>query len=130
MAGSTVAQGIATPIVRVDDWLRAKDFYERVLGFRVRELPDSPGGGIAEAGDGTSIMLQQRPEEPLTHPTVTLTVSDLDAAVSDLTERGAEFEPIVAGRRAMGGIATVRGERVAWLRDSEGNLIALMESNG
>jgi hypothetical protein len=61
-------------------------------------------------------------------------VDDIDAVVADLASRGVQFEEVDApGMKTVNGIADVdgnypskgRGERGAWFRDSEGNLLAL-----
>lgn len=62
-------------------------------------------------------------------------VDDLDATLAELRGRGVVFEDVEApGFRTEGGIAEVqgnypskgaRGERAAWFRDSEGNLIGI-----
>jgi hypothetical protein len=62
-------------------------------------------------------------------------VDDLDAVVPELKRRGVAFEDVdVPGLRTTGGIAEVegnypskgaRGERAAWFRDSEGNLLGI-----
>jgi len=62
-------------------------------------------------------------------------VEDLDATVAELRERGVVLGEVdVPGLRTVDGIAEVsghypsrgaRGERGAWFRDSEGNLIGI-----
>jgi len=61
-------------------------------------------------------------------------VDDIEAVVADLESRGVEFEEVDApGMKTAHGIADVdgnypskgRGERGAWFRDSEGNLLAV-----
>jgi hypothetical protein len=62
-------------------------------------------------------------------------VDDLEAAVRELRERGVTFEDYDApGLTTVDGIAEVEGnypskggvgERAAWFRDSEGNLIGI-----
>lgn len=61
-------------------------------------------------------------------------VDDLDRVVAELRARGVEFEEVdVPGFKVEGEIVTVpgnypskgRGERGAFFRDSEGNLLAL-----
>ena len=61
-------------------------------------------------------------------------VDDLDAVMDELRNRGVVFEKVdVPGLRTVDGIATVdgnypskgTGERAAWFRDSEGNLLGI-----
>jgi hypothetical protein len=61
-------------------------------------------------------------------------VDDIDATVAELRRRGVVFEGVdVPGLRTVDGIADVegnypskgRGERGAWFRDSEGNMLGI-----
>ncbi|HEX5620238.1 MAG TPA: hypothetical protein VFX51_17595, partial [Solirubrobacteraceae bacterium] len=62
---------------------------------------------------------------------------DIDATVAELRRRGVEFDDVdVPGLKTVDGIAEVEGnypskgstgERAAWFRDSEGNLLGLGE---
>ena len=64
-------------------------------------------------------------------------VDDIDATVADLKRRGVEFENVdVPGLKTVDGIADVagnypskggKGERAAWFRDSEGNVLGVGE---
>ena len=67
-------------------------------------------------------------------------VDDIEAAVRELRERGVVFEEVdVPGLETVDGIATVEGnypskggagERAAWFRDSEGNLLGMGQRLG
>ena len=67
-------------------------------------------------------------------------VDDVDAAVAELRARGVVFEEVdVPGLRTVDGIAEVEGnypskggvgERAAWFKDSEGNLIGMGQRLG
>jgi hypothetical protein len=68
------------------------------------------------------------------HTQIAFDVDDLDAVVGELRKRGVVFEEVdVPGLRTVDGIATVEGnypskgvgERAAWFRDSEGNLVGI-----
>ncbi len=62
-------------------------------------------------------------------------VDDIDAVVAELRGRGVVFEDVdVPGLRTVDGVAEVEGnypsaggigERAAWFRDSEGNLLGV-----
>jgi hypothetical protein len=64
-------------------------------------------------------------------------VEDIEAVVAELRARGVEFEEVdLPGLKTVDGIAEVEGnypsknssgERAAWFRDSEGNLIGMGE---
>ena len=71
------------------------------------------------------------------HTKLGVEVDDIEAAVAELRRRGVDFEEYDGpGIRTYGGIADVegnypskgaRGERAAWFRDSEGNLLGIGE---
>lgn len=62
-------------------------------------------------------------------------VDDIEATVAELKERGVVFEEVdLPGLRTIGGIAEIAGnypskratgERGAWFRDSEGNVLGI-----
>jgi hypothetical protein len=62
-------------------------------------------------------------------------VDDIEATVTALKERGLVFEDVdLSGLKMVGGIAEVsgnypskggQGERAAWFRDSEGNMLGI-----
>jgi predicted enzyme related to lactoylglutathione lyase len=63
-------------------------------------------------------------------------VDDIDATVAELRDRGVVFEEVdVPGLRTVDGVAMVdgnypskgSGERAAWFRDSEGNMLGISE---
>lgn len=59
---------------------------------------------------------------------VNIRVDDVEAAVAELKSRGAVFESYDFGEafRTVDGIATsAQGEKMAWLKDSEGNLVSI-----
>ena len=69
------------------------------------------------------------------HTQLAFEVDDIEATVRELRERGVRFEEVdVPGMRTVDGIAEVdgnypssgaTGERAAWFRDSEGNLLGI-----
>jgi hypothetical protein len=63
-------------------------------------------------------------------------LDDIDATVAELRDRGVAFEEVdVPGLRTVDGVAEVdgnypsqgSGERAAWFRDSEGNMLGISE---
>lgn len=73
---------------------------------------------------------------PGTFTQMALEVDDIDAAVAELKRRGVVFEEVLPGFRTRDGIAEIegnypskgaRGERGAWFRDSEGNMLGIGE---
>lgn len=112
---------------------RARAFYREKLGLEPAE--ERPGGLRYEAGGGTSFVLfLSTGAASGDHTQMAWEVDDLDTVVADLRARGVAFEDVdLPGMRTVDGIALVEGnypsagtgERAAWFRDSEGNLIGI-----
>lgn len=114
-------EGIGQIAIRVHDLGRATTFYRDVLGLDF--LFEIPGAAFLGTG-GIRIMLTE-PESPeFDHPPSILyyRVPDLLAAHAALRERGVAFdsEPTLIARMPDHELW------MAFLRDSEGNLLALM----
>ncbi|GAB2746141.1 hypothetical protein GCM10027072_48030 [Streptomyces bullii] len=82
-------------------------------------------------------MFQSTGASPGTFTQMGWQVDDIDEAVSELKRRGVTFEEVdVPGFRTRDGIAEIegnyptkgaRGDRAAWFRDSEGNVLGIGE---
>ena len=115
------------------DLERARAFYAERLGLE--PLERRPGGLLYRC-DGTDFVLFQSAGMPSgDHTQMAFEVADIEAAVNELRGRGVVFEEYdLPGLRTIDAIAEVegnypskggRGERGAWFRDSEGNLLAI-----
>lgn len=111
----------------VADMERARGFYEGTLGFV--PLAILPAGVRYAAADGTVFLIfptQGRPSG--THTQMGFTVPDLDAEVADLRARGVVFESYeFPGFDKATSIATFGPNRAAWFKDTEGNLLGVVE---
>ena len=110
---------------RADDLERATAFYTMLLGTPPVATYDPPGLVFFALG-GTRLML----ERGAPGATVYLRVEDVDATVRRLREAGAtvESEPhliFTHANDALGPVGT--DEWQAFVRDSEGNLVGLVE---
>ena len=107
------------------DLERAKAWYKENLGLAPSQ--ESPSGVTYECGGGTGFFLFPSSGEPSgTHTQMGLEVADVDAEVADLKSRGLKFEEYdFPGLKTVDGIADIDGERAAWFKDSEGNLLAI-----
>lgn len=108
---------------------RARAWYADKLGMTPSE--ERPGGLLYRCAGGTKFALFASAGEPSgTHTQMAFTVDDLEAVVATLRERGVVFEEYDF---TTGGIADIdgnypsvgTGERGAWFRDSEGNLVGI-----
>ena len=111
---------------------RARAFYAEKLGLEPAE--ERPGGLRYQCGSGQFSLFASAGRASGDHTQMAFTVDDLDAVVAELRRRGVEFEEVdVPGLRTVDGIAQVEGnypsagtgERAAWFRDSEGNLLGI-----
>src|SRR5437763_6879032 len=112
---------------------RARRFYAEKLGLEPVE--ERPGGLRYRLADGEFALYRSAGAAPGTFTQVAFEVEDHAAAVAELKRRGVVFEDVdVPGLRTTGGVAQVegnypskggKGERAAWFRDSEGNLLGL-----
>ena len=108
------------------DIKRAEEFYTRVLGLSVALRPQE-GVLILEAGAGSQIMIYEREATKAEHTVATFEVKDLERVVVDLTAKGVQFEQYDFDdfKTDQRGIAKMEGARMAWLKDPEGNILAL-----
>src|SRR5688500_5759164 len=92
---------------------------------------------MLSAGSGTSLLVTEMPDRgPADYATVSFLVRGIEALVAELGARGVEFVP--PGSSSFQGVeGTVTGAitdygpvKSVWLRDSEGNLLALNEIVG
>jgi catechol-2,3-dioxygenase len=107
------------------DLERAKTFYSDVLGL---EVVQADGEELTlQAGNNSKVFIYQREATKAEHTAATFYVDDLERAVDELTNRGVVFEQYDFGEMktdARGIIRSPRG-KAAWLKDTEGNILAL-----
>ena len=108
-----------------DDLERATAFYTALLGAEPRATFDPPGLVFFDLG-GVRLLLDRVAPSALHY----LRVDDIDAAIARLRERGVEIdtEPHVIFEHEDDTLGpTGTEEWMAFARDSEGNLVGLVE---
>nr|WP_202449378.1 VOC family protein [Streptomyces sp. SID2999] len=128
-----MGRGSVATRLPAQDLGRARRFYSEKLGLE--PVDERPGGLLYRCGDSFFVVFQSTGVSPGTFTQMGWEVDDLDATLAELRGRGVVFEDVeTPGFRTEGGIAEVqgnypskgaRGERAAWFRDSEGNLIGI-----
>ena len=112
------------------DLERARAWYADKLGFTPVDAGDV-GSLIYQMSDGSAFMLYQSAFAGTNQATAAgLAVEDFDAAVTELRSAGVEFDEVDLGDGMAtedGVLTTPTGSRVAWFRDSEGNIIGLSQ---
>jgi predicted enzyme related to lactoylglutathione lyase len=104
---------------------RAVKFYEEVLGLK--QIDSREGSATFEAGGGSTIFMYERARTKAEHTAITFLVEDVEQTVKDLTAKGVKFEQYdMPGIKTNAvGIADLEGTKLAWLKDPEGNILAL-----
>jgi catechol 2,3-dioxygenase-like lactoylglutathione lyase family enzyme len=115
------------------DLERARAFYSEKLGLEADE--ERPGGLLYRSASCEFALFQSAGSSPGTFTQMGWEVDDIDATVAELEKRGVVFEEVdLPGLKTVDGIADVsgnypskggKGERAAWFRDSEGNMLGI-----
>jgi len=115
------------------DLERARAFYAEKLGLEPAE--ERPGGLLYRCPRGEFALFQTDGAPYGSHTQMAWQVDDIEAVAAQLRARGVVFEDYdMPGLATTGGIAEVAGnypskggvgERAAWFKDSEGNLLAI-----
>jgi catechol 2,3-dioxygenase-like lactoylglutathione lyase family enzyme len=113
------------------DLARARDFYATKLGLTpVREGPEGLASFLFyEVAKGDRFLIFQTTGIPSgQHTQMGFEVDDIASEVKDLRARGVVFEEYDSpGLKTVDGIADARGAKSAWFKDSEGNMIAVVQ---
>ena len=105
---------------------RAKSFYADKLGLKPDE--ERPEGLRYRSGTGGFLLFESSGAASGAHTQLGWDVDDIEAAVAALRENGVVFEEYdLPGLKTVNGIAEIAGEKAAWFKDSEGNLLAIGE---
>jgi len=110
------------------DVARARNFYEVKLGFEPKEVME---GGVAyECAGGTACFLYLTPNAGTSQASQAFwSVDDIDREIEALKARGVTFEDYdMPGEKSPSGAITAGGAKAAWFKDSEGNIMALIQT--
>src|SRR5438045_1406322 len=110
------------------DVARAREFYERQLGFRAKY--EMAGGVVYEFGDHTTCFLYPTENAGTSRASQAFwQVDDIEREVAELKQRGVRFEAYpMAGEKSPSGVVTAGGAKAAWFKDSEGNILAIVQA--
>ena len=110
------------------DIQRARKFYEQKLGMTpVMVTPD--GGAIYKTGEATAFsVFPSMGKASGDHTQITLRVPDVTSTVGELKKSGVKFEEYDSpGFKTVDGIAGIGDDQGAWFKDTEGNLLVLIQ---
>jgi catechol 2,3-dioxygenase-like lactoylglutathione lyase family enzyme len=114
------------------DLNRARAFYADKLGLEPVE--ERPGGLLYVCAGGEFALFESAGAASGDHTQMGWEVDDIEATVTELRSRGVVFEEYdIPGLETVDGIADIEGnypskgagERGAWFRDSEGNMLGI-----
>ena len=116
----------------VNDLAKARQFYSETLGLHLKDETmglqfDLPGGG--------GVFIYEKPDhQPATYTMLNLVVSDIDAVVDELVNRGVQFEKYESGpvktdeKGVARGKAANMGPDIAWFKDPAGNILSVLNT--
>ena len=107
---------------------RARRFYEEKIGLRPKQ--EIAGGVVYEFGQGTAAFLYPTPNAGTSKASqASWRVDDVEREVATLKARGVVFEDYydMPGEKSPSGVVTAGGAKAAWFKDSEGNILAIVE---
>ena len=110
------------------DVRRARTFYERTLGFKSKI--EINGGVVYEFAKGTECFLYPTPNAGTSQASQAFwEVDDIEREVAELKARGVVFENYdMPGDKSPSGVVTAGGAKAAWFKDSEGNILAIIQT--
>ena len=109
------------------DVARARKLYEGTLGFKPKET--TAGGVVYEFSKGTACFLYPTPNAGTSQASQAFwEVEDVEREVAELTARGVTFEKYDMPNTDEKGITTGGGAKAAWFKDTEGNIMAVIQT--
>lgn len=117
----------AVPTIAVADLDRARKFYEETLGFKA--LDETPAGIRFEMAGGSWIFVYPTEFAGTNKATyMSFEVEDIEATVKEMKDAGITFEEYdFPGLKTVDSIAELEGEKGAWFKDLDGNILAIGE---
>jgi catechol 2,3-dioxygenase-like lactoylglutathione lyase family enzyme len=113
-------------MIPVHDLERARQWYAEKLGFTPEE--EMPDGLMYRSGCGRFGIYRTEFAGTAKHTLMGWEVDNLEQEMTALRAKGVRFEDYdMPGLKTMNGVADVGGERGAWFRDPEGNILAITE---
>jgi predicted enzyme related to lactoylglutathione lyase len=113
--------------IPAQDLERARTFYETVLGLKPASV--APGGVFYEGnGAGRFLVFPSSGRPSGGHTQLGFAVDDIGAEVAALKLKGVTFEAYEMPQfDASTSIATFPGTKSAWFKDTEGNLLGIVQ---
>lgn len=112
--------------VPTNDSAKARSFYEGILGFEF--VSDDGFALVMRAGDTLIRIAKAQDFKPARYTVLGWQVSNIEEIVTWLQKRGVAFEkyPFVQDKE-LGIWAAPNGDKVAWFRDPDGNVLSVSQ---
>ena len=109
------------------DMTRARRFYEDKIGFSPGE--EIEGGVVYKFADHTACFLYPTQNAGTSKASQEFwEVADVEREVGELKKRGVQFEDYdEPNMKTVNGIMTAGRSKAAWFKDSEGNILAIIQ---
>jgi len=121
-----VALSVSIPATDLE---RAKAFYADKLGYKPTE--ERPDGLLYESGGSKFMLYPSGFAGTAKHTLAGWEVSDLETEMETLRGRGVTFEEYdLPNLKTKDGVAMMGDIRGAWFKDTEGNILGLMQRIG
>ena len=103
---------------------RAEKFYGETLGLK--QVAKNPGGTTFETSNGDQIFVFGRGATLADHTVMAFHVEDFEAVFNGLKAKGITFEEYdQPGLKTDQGVVTMGHVKLAWFKDTEGNILGL-----
>lgn len=114
-------------VLPAGDLKRARAFWADKLGLEPAE--ERGGGLIYRSPGGSGLLIYETQNAGSAKNTQFCWMTpDVEAEVAELRGRGVVFEEYdLPGLKTENGIATMEGEKGAWFKDSEGNILCVSQ---
>jgi catechol 2,3-dioxygenase-like lactoylglutathione lyase family enzyme len=113
--------------IPAQDIKRARQFYEQKLGLKPSE-EQQDGSVFYMAGETTFFVFPSSGKASGDHTQLGLEVDDVIAAAKEVRNKGVTLEEYdTPNMKTKDGIVEMGDEKGFWFKDTEGNLIAVME---
>jgi catechol 2,3-dioxygenase-like lactoylglutathione lyase family enzyme len=112
--------------IPASDLERAKRFYAEKLRFT--PASETPGGLIYQCKGSWFLLYPSQGAGTAQHTVAGWATDDIEAEVAELKARGVVFEEYdMPNFKTVNGIATTGPNRAAWFKDSEGNILGIVQ---
>jgi len=106
----------------------AKEFYHKILGLDVTDVPEMEGLLYLNIKDGNRILIYEKPNHtPASFTILNFLVKDIEETVDELTSLGVKFEQYEGEIKTDKKGISRNGPLIAWFKDPAGNIISVIE---